>query len=85
MKRNSLLKLGGIAACYAQLGRTDEAAHMCKDFLSVTGGSDEEIKNWKNYWTRTSRLKNTTDRDKILVGMQKAGIPVMIDSQDQVP
>ncbi len=80
MKRNSLFKLGSIAACYAQLDRTEEAARVCKDFFILAGGADAEIENWKDYWSRTCPFSDPGDREKILAGMQKAGIPVNIES-----
>jgi len=80
VKRNSLFKLGSIAACYAQLGRTTEATRICKEFFILAGGADAEIENWKDYWTRTCPFSDPGDLEKILAGIQKAGIPVNIES-----
>jgi adenylate cyclase len=80
VKRNSLFKLGSIAACYAQLGRTAEATRICEEFFTLAGGADAEIENWKDYWSRTCPFSDPGDREKILSGMQKAGIPVNIES-----
>ena len=78
VKRNSLFKLGCIAACYAQLGRTAEATRICKEFFILAGGADAEIDDWKDYWIRTCPFSDPHDREKLLAGMQKAGIPVKI-------
>jgi TolB-like protein len=80
VKRNSLFKLGSIAACYAQLGRTAEATRICSEFFILAGGADAEIEDWKDYWIRTCPFSDPGDRDKILSGMQMAGIPVNIES-----
>ena len=80
IKRNSLFKLGGIAACYAQLGRTVEATRICQEFYLLAGGTDAGVENWKDYWSRTCPFRDPDDREKILAGMQKAGIPVSIES-----
>jgi adenylate cyclase len=80
VKRNSLFKLGSIAACYAQLDRTAEATRICDEFFTLAGGVDAEIENWKDYWSRTCQFSDPGDREKILAGMQKAGIPVNIES-----
>jgi len=80
VKRNSLFKLGSIAACYAQLDRTEEAARVCKDFFTLAEETDVEIESWKDYWSRTCPFSDPGDREKILAGMQKAGIPVNIES-----
>ncbi|MDH5356026.1 MAG: hypothetical protein OEY09_16405, partial [Gammaproteobacteria bacterium] len=80
VKRNSLFKLGCIAACYAQLGRTAEATRICKEFFILAGGADAEIEGWKDYWIRTCPFSDPGDREKILSGMQMAGIPVNIKS-----
>ena len=80
MKRNSLFKLGSIAACYAQLDRTAEATRICEEFFTLAEGADAEIEDWKDYWSRTCPFSDPGDREKILAGMQKAGIPVNIES-----
>lgn len=75
MKRRSLFKLGGIAACYAHLGRSEDAARTRDEFFSLAGG-DTEIKKWEDYWNRTFPFSDPDDRNRILDGMRKAGIPV---------
>jgi adenylate cyclase len=80
MKRSSLFKLGSIAACYTHLGREAEAKRICREFLVLAGGADAEFKNWKEFWSRNYRFSDPGDQEKILAGMQKAGIPVNIES-----
>jgi hypothetical protein len=80
MKRSSLFKLGSIAACYTHLDRTVEAKRICEEFFTLAGGADAEIESWKDYWSRTCQFGDPGDREKILAGMQKAGIPVNIES-----
>jgi adenylate cyclase len=80
VKRNSLFKLGSIAACYAQLDRTVEAARVCKDFFILVEETGAEIESWKEYWSRTCPFRDPGDQKKILSGMQMAGIPISIES-----
>ena len=75
-KRNTLFKYACIAACYANLGREAEANRARDDFMSLSGGDKTEISNWKAYWTRMYPFSDSSDRDKILSGMEKAGIPI---------
>lgn len=80
-KANSLFKLGGMAACYAQLDRVTEAARATKAFLAAAdqgASSDEDYTtiHWQSYWNRLYRLKEPSDRRHFLVGLKKAGIPV---------
>ena len=79
VKRNTLFKCASIAACYANLGRKVEANRARDDFLSLSGGDKAEINNWKAYWTRIYPFSDSSDLDKILAGMEKAGIPIDLE------
>jgi adenylate cyclase len=79
VKRNTLFKFASIAACYANLDRKVEANRARDDFLSLSGGDKTEINNWKAYWTRVYPFSDSSDRDKILAGMEKAGIPIDLE------
>jgi len=80
VKRDSLFKLGSIAACYARLDRSVEATRVCKDFFTLAEETDTEIESWKEHWSRTCLFRDPDDQKKILSGMQKAGIPVNIEN-----
>jgi hypothetical protein len=79
VKRNTLFKYASIAACYANLGREAEANRARDDFMSVSGGDKAELSNWEAYWTRIYPFSDSSDRDKILAGMAKAGIPINLE------
>ena len=78
---NSMFKLAGMAACYAQLGRLEEATRTSREFITVSKGDAEENdsapnEHWQSYWNRLYKFKNTDDRQHLLDGLKKAGIPV---------
>ena len=78
---NSMFKLAGMAACYAQLGRIEEATRTSREFITVSKGDAEENdstsdEHWQSYWNRLYKFKNTDDRQHLLDGLKKAGIPV---------
>lgn len=79
VKRNTLFKYASIAACYANLGREAEANRARDDFMLASGGDKAELSNWEDYWTRIYPFSDSSDRDKILAGMAKAGIPINLE------
>lgn len=78
---NSMFKLAGMAACYAQLGRFEQAVRMSREFVTISKGDVPKnnlapSQHWKSYWNRLYRFKNAGDRQHVLDGLRKAGIPV---------
>ncbi len=76
-----MFKLAGMAACYAQLGRFEEATQMGREFIAVSKGETSENdsvsdEHWQSYWNRMYKLKNASDRQHLLDGLRKAGIPI---------
>lgn len=78
-KSNSSYKLAGMAACYAQLGRMEEATRIVQEFTAVAE-TDPQHESWHAYWNRLYKFKNPIDREHLLDGLKKAGIPVSLDS-----
>jgi TolB-like protein len=78
-KSNSLFKLGGMAACYAHLGRMEEATRYSQEFIAIAE-TDPQHENWHAYWNRTYKFKNLRHSEHLLDGMKKAGIPVSINT-----
>ncbi|MDJ0957891.1 MAG: BTAD domain-containing putative transcriptional regulator [Arenicellales bacterium] len=78
---NSMFKLAGMAACYAQLGRLEEAKHISQEFIKISVGEESKKapvagKHWHSYWNRIYKFKVENDRQHFLEGLRKAGIPV---------
>jgi DNA-binding SARP family transcriptional activator len=80
-KGNSLFKLGGLAASYAQLGRVREATRAAKEFMTAADqaesfGDIPANRFWRSYWDRMYQFKKPADRTHYFDGLRKAGIPV---------
>jgi TolB-like protein/DNA-binding SARP family transcriptional activator/Tfp pilus assembly protein PilF len=72
---------GFIAACYAQLGRNDEARTAAAEFLdsAQTEFADypgDKVEEWQAYWHRLIPIKQAEGRDLLYDGLRKAGLPV---------
>ena len=71
---------GCIAACYAQLGRDEEARAAAAEFrdrakakLANNGNWDAE--DWRNYWSSLFNFKDPGSLKHLLDGLRKAGLP----------
>ena len=73
IKNQGFHKLGGLAACYAQLGRTEEAERVGKQIIE-NEAADPQQQRWQDFWNRVYKFKNSSDREHFLDGMKKAGI-----------
>lgn len=83
-KADSLFKLGGLAASYAQLDRPREATRAAREFMAVADQTESDNdpsanRYWRSYWSRMYRFKNPGDREHYFDGLRKAGIPVASD------
>ena len=80
-EHSSLFTLTGMAACYAQLGRFEQAARIGREFVAASNSGAPEgdqvySEYWQSYWNRVYKFKDTKDRQHLLDGLKKAGIPV---------
>ena len=72
---------GCIAACYAQLGRDEEArnaAVACRDQAKEELGSDWSIERWQNYWDEEVFgwfAQGPETNQRLLDGLRNAGLP----------
>jgi adenylate cyclase len=71
---------GYVAACYAQLGRGEEARGAAAEFLQrakaeFTAHPGEDIKRWRAFWMRVIPVKQTSAREHLFMGLRKAGLP----------
>ncbi len=75
-----LLKAACLAACYAQLGRDQQARaaaaevlESAKTELAIQLGEDAE--RWRSYWVKQFPFQNPDDFEHLLGGLRKAGLP----------
>jgi adenylate cyclase len=75
-----LLKPAFLAACYAQLGRDEQARaaaaevlESAKTELAIPLGQD--AKRWRAYWAKAFPFQNPDDLEHLVNGLRKAGLP----------
>jgi adenylate cyclase len=75
-----LVRPAWLAACYAQLGREEEASAAAAEVIQsvetelvIQPGNDSEF--WRAYWARLACYKNPADFEHLLEGLRKAGVP----------
>jgi tetratricopeptide (TPR) repeat protein len=69
-----------MAACYAELGRGEDARREVEEFLrraeeidhGTPAANDE---SWRAYWTRYIPFKNAAQLEQLLESFRKAGLP----------
>ena len=69
-----------MAACYAQLGRDEDARNQAEEFLHRARSEFAEypardIESWRAYWARRMPFKNATQFDSFLASLGRAGFP----------
>jgi hypothetical protein len=82
MKSDGFHKLGGLAACYAQMGRSDEASRVIEQIVA-NDETNPQQERWQEFWNRVYKFKNASDREHFLDGMKKAGILGGFDLQPE--
>ena len=70
---------GCIAACYAQLGRGEDASAAAAEFrdrvkAEVTSQRDWDAKSWRDYWSSFYNFKDPDLLKGLLDGLRKAGL-----------
>jgi len=63
-----------LAACYAQLGRDDEARRAAHDFRKRAGEKVKKAESWHAYWSSRLKFKDPAALEHLLEGMRKAGL-----------
>ena len=69
-----------MAACYAELGRDEDARRETEEFLRRAdqmdhGSPAEDDDSWRAYWRRYMPFKNAAQFEKMLESFRKAGLP----------
>ena len=69
------------AACYAQLGRDDDARQAMETFMSegpeeFTDWPGEDPEAWRRHWIQQYPFRDPADVEHLLDGFRRAGMPV---------
>jgi adenylate cyclase len=69
-----------MAACYAELGRSDNARLQVEEFVhratsELTVSPLHDATAWREYWTRRTPLRDVAQLDHLLDSLRKAGLP----------
>ena len=81
MSRPPIELLGWVAACYAELGREQEARATARQFrdrarIEKPGLAADDAQAWKAYWARRFPARDQASVERLLQGLRKAGFPV---------
>jgi TolB-like protein len=81
MSRPPIELLGWIAACYAELGRAEEAQAAAQQFrdrarAEKPGLATDDPDAWKAYWARRFPARDRASVERLFEGLRKAGFPV---------
>jgi TolB-like protein/tetratricopeptide (TPR) repeat protein len=69
-----------VAACYVELGRSDDARLQVEEFLhraasELTVSPLQNATTWRAYWAMHAPLKDMAQLDRFLDSLRKAGLP----------
>jgi hypothetical protein len=70
-----------MAACYAELGRDEEARQQAAEFRRLIQTIDippplQNARTWRAFWTRYGTFKNESQFNTLLQSLEKAGLSV---------
>jgi TolB-like protein/Flp pilus assembly protein TadD len=63
-----------LAACYAQLGRLDDARRAAGEFAGLNDRCPMRIAEWRDYWGIYLHFKEQLSVDRLIEGLDKAGL-----------
>jgi adenylate cyclase len=69
-----------MAACYAELGRTNDARTQAEEFRrriasELAVSPTQDAGTWRAYWARRTPLKDFAQLDRLLGSLRRAGLP----------
>jgi tetratricopeptide (TPR) repeat protein len=81
MSRPPIELLGWVAACYAELGREEDARATARQFrdrarMEMPGLAIDDAQAWRAYWSRRFPARDPSSVERLLKGLRKAGLPV---------
>jgi TolB-like protein len=80
MKGWGLMRPAWIAACYAQLGRDEQARAAAAEVRELAPSDpsvpdEHDLERWRAYWFRLMKFEDPDDQARFLEGLRKAGLP----------
>lgn len=63
-----------LAACYAQLGRIEEATKIANECVEHSGECAMSTEEWHEFWTAQLKFKEQAPIDHLIEGLDKAGL-----------
>jgi len=63
-----------LAACYAQLGRIEEAAKIANECVEHSGECAMSTEEWHEFWAAQLKFKEQAPIDHLIEGLDKAGL-----------
>ena len=63
-----------LAACYAQLGRVEEATKIANECVEHSGECSMSTEEWHEFWTAQLKFKEQAPIDHLIEGLDKAGL-----------
>lgn len=73
---------GGVAACYAKLGRLDEAyravARGCEVFRTSRVKARFDTEHWREFWKRVVPVRDFALFEELLAALELSGLPAAL-------
>jgi tetratricopeptide (TPR) repeat protein len=63
-----------LAACYAQIGRLEDAMRSAREFAALNDKCPMSIAEWRDYWGMRLHFKDQLSVDRLIEGLDKAGL-----------
>jgi hypothetical protein len=63
-----------LAACYAQIGRLEDAIRAGREFAALNDRGPMSIAEWRDYWSMYLHFKDQLSVDRLIEGLGKAGL-----------
>lgn len=63
-----------LAACYAQVGRREDAARAAGEFAALHDRCPMSTEQWRDYWNRQLHFRERHSVDHLVEGLDKAGL-----------
>jgi tetratricopeptide (TPR) repeat protein len=63
-----------LAACYAQVGRLDDAVRTAGEFAALNSKCPMSTEEWHDYWSMHLHFKDRLPVDRLIEGLDKAGL-----------